>query len=75
MWQMARQRPQIAVGIDDQPRHLRPEAFGHPASTQGDESEAVRAAGTDAQLRAAVQHLRSHTYLQSRTTPRSPRRG
>ncbi|HEY0138207.1 MAG TPA: S41 family peptidase [Nannocystis sp.] len=58
-----------------QPRHLRPEAFGHPASTQGDESEAVRAAGTDAQLRAAVQHLRSHIYLQSRTTPRSPRRG
>jgi carboxyl-terminal processing protease len=48
------------------PRHLRPEQFGHPSSPQGDEGEAVRAAGDDAQLRAAVQHLRSHIYLGSR---------
>lgn len=48
------------------PRHLRPEQFGHPSSPQGDEGEAVRAAGDDPQLRAAVQHLRSHIYLDSR---------
>ena len=48
------------------PRHLRPENFGYPASTQGDEGEAVRAAGEDAQLRAAVQHLRASTQIQPR---------
>jgi carboxyl-terminal processing protease len=48
------------------PRHLKPENFGYPANLQGDESEAVKAAGDDAQLRAAVQHLRSHIVLQSR---------
>ena len=58
-----------------QPRHLKPESFGHPANTQNDEGEAVRAAGLDAQLKAAVQHLRSHVYLQSRTPPRAVRRG
>ena len=62
-----------------QPRHLRPEAFGYPPSTQNAEGEALRAAGSDAQLRAAVQHLRSHIQLQSRVTPRmvgrNPRRG
>lgn len=48
------------------PRHLKPENFGYPAVPQVDESEAVRAAGADAQLRAAVQHLRSHSLLQTR---------
>ena len=58
-----------------QPRHLRPESFGYPASPQNDEGEALRAAGSDAQLRAAVQHLRSHIQLQSKTTPRMVGRG
>lgn len=62
-----------------QPRHLRPEAFGYPPSTQVAEGEALRNAGDDAQLRAAVQHLRSHIQLQSRAAPRmigrNPRRG
>jgi carboxyl-terminal processing protease len=53
-----------------QPRHLRPEAFGYPPSTQNAEGEALSAAGSDAQLRAAVQHLRSHIHLQSREAPR-----
>jgi carboxyl-terminal processing protease len=48
------------------PRHLKPENFGYPAVPQVDESEAVQAAGADAQLRAAVQHLRSHSLLQTR---------
>lgn len=56
------------------PRHLKPESFGFPPSNQNDEGEAVRAAGSDAQLRAAVLHLRSHVYLQSRASPRSARR-
>lgn len=42
-----------------QPRHLRPEDFGYPAAALSDDSEAVRAAGEDAQLRAGVQHLRA----------------
>jgi carboxyl-terminal processing protease len=57
------------------PRHLRPENFGYPASAQGDESQAVQAAGEDAQLRAAVQHLRGHLQLQSRGGPRGGSRG
>jgi hypothetical protein len=40
------------------PRHLEPEDFGRPSPPQVDESIAVRAAGADLQLRAAVQHLR-----------------
>ena len=55
------------------PRHLRPENFGYPGSAQGDEGEAVRAAGSDAQLRTAVQHLRANTQLQPRG--RAARRG
>ncbi|MCA9708025.1 MAG: PDZ domain-containing protein [Myxococcales bacterium] len=40
------------------PRHLQPEDFGRPSPPMVDESPAVRAAGEDLQLRAAVQHLR-----------------
>ena len=57
------------------PRHLRPENFGYPAGTQGDESPSVQAAGDDAQLRTAVQHLRGHLQLQSRGGSRGARRG
>ena len=39
-------------------RHLEPEDFGRPSPPRVDESGAVRAAGEDLQLRAAVQHLR-----------------
>jgi carboxyl-terminal processing protease len=48
------------------PRHLKPENFGYPPGPAGDEGEAVKAAGEDAQLRVAVQHLRSYIYLQTR---------
>jgi len=57
------------------PRHLRPEHFGHPASAQGDEGQAVLAAGDDAQLRVAVQHLRGQLQLRPRGGPRGARRG
>jgi carboxyl-terminal processing protease len=40
------------------PRHLEPEDFGRENPPRVDESPAVRAAGDDLQLRAAVQHLR-----------------
>jgi carboxyl-terminal processing protease len=40
------------------PRHLEPEDFGRQSPPRVDESPAVRAAGDDLQLRAAVQHLR-----------------
>lgn len=40
------------------PRHLEPEDFGRESPPRVDESPAVRAAGDDLQLRAAVQHLR-----------------
>lgn len=40
------------------PRHLEPEDFGRPSPSRIDESIAVRAAGDDLQLRAAVQQLR-----------------
>lgn len=43
----------------DVPGHLTPEAFGRPTPTTGDESIAVRDAGTDLQLRTAVQHLQA----------------
>jgi carboxyl-terminal processing protease len=49
-----------------QPRHLRPEDFGYPAGALSDDSEAVRAAGEDAQLRAGVQHLRALVQLGGR---------
>jgi carboxyl-terminal processing protease len=49
-----------------QPRHLRPEDFGYPAAALSDDSEAVRAAGEDAQLRAGVQHLRALVQLGGR---------
>src|SRR5690606_22930039 len=42
-----------------QPRHLKPEEFGYPPSALTEDGEAVRAAGEDAQLRVAVQHLRA----------------
>ncbi|MBA3549319.1 MAG: S41 family peptidase [Nannocystis sp.] len=57
------------------PRHLRPENFGYPARAQGDEGQAVQAAGDDAQLRAAVQHLRGHLQVQSRGGSRGGSRG
>jgi carboxyl-terminal processing protease len=40
------------------PRHLVPEDFGRESPPRVDESPAVRTAGDDLQLRAAVQHLR-----------------
>lgn len=49
-----------------QPRHLRPEDFGYPPSSLEGDSEAVRAAGDDAQLRAGVQHLRALVQLAGR---------
>jgi carboxyl-terminal processing protease len=49
-----------------QPRHLKPEEFGYPAVDLQDDSEAVRAAGEDAQLRVAVQHLRGLVRMQAR---------
>jgi carboxyl-terminal processing protease len=41
------------------PRHLRPEDFGRPEPPMVDETAALRAAGDDVQLRAAVQHLKA----------------
>lgn len=49
-----------------QPRHLKPEDFGYPPASLVDDSEAVRGAGDDAQLRAAVQHLRALAQIQVR---------
>ncbi len=49
-----------------QPRHLKPEDFGYPPASLVDDSEAVRAAEGDAQLRAAVQHLRALAQVQVR---------
>lgn len=49
-----------------QPRHLRPEDFGYPPAALVDDSEAVRAAAEDAQLRAAVQHLKALSQIQAR---------
>lgn len=49
-----------------QPRHLRPEDFGYPPNSLVDDSEAVRAAGEDPQLRTAVQHLRAMAQIQTR---------
>ena len=39
------------------PRHLQPQDFGRRAAPMVDEGAALRAAGDDQQLRAAVQHL------------------
>lgn len=49
-------RPELAPERDA-PRHLRPEDFGRLMPSTIDDSPAVRAAGDDLQLRAAVQHL------------------
>ncbi|WP_434421307.1 hypothetical protein [Nannocystis pusilla] len=49
-----------------QPRHLKPEEFGYPAVPLTDDSEAVRAAAEDAQLRVAVQHLRGLVRVPAR---------
>jgi len=49
-----------------QPRHLKPEDFGYPAAGLQDDNEAVRAAGEDAQLRVAVQHLRGMVRVPAR---------
>ncbi|MCX4241208.1 S41 family peptidase [Paraliomyxa miuraensis] len=47
------------------PGHLRPEDFDRDSPPRVDESEAVRAAGDDLQLRAAVQHLRVLARIES----------
>lgn len=49
-----------------QARHLKPEDFGYPPAALVDDSESVRAAGDDAQLRAAVQHLRALAQIHVR---------
>jgi carboxyl-terminal processing protease len=46
-------------------RHLRPEDFGRETPPMVDEGRAVRAAGDDQQLRAAVQHLAAWERLRS----------
>ena len=49
------------LGVDperENPGHLEPEDFGRKSPPMIDESPALRAAGDDLQLRAAVQHLR-----------------
>ncbi len=53
---LADSRPEL-VPERDSPRHLRPEDFGRLMPPSVDDSPAVRSAGEDAQLRAAVQHL------------------
>jgi len=50
-------RPELPAEREN-PGHLEPEDFGRPNPSRVDESPAVRAAGEDLQLRAAVQHLR-----------------
>lgn len=74
-------QPDVVVGTDyrpykdslpelaperSQPRHLRPEDFGYPPGALVDDSESVRAAGEDLQLRTAVQHLRALTQVSAR---------
>jgi carboxyl-terminal processing protease len=49
-----------------QPRHLRPEDFGRLPVPPKEEGEALRAAGDDAQLRAAIQHLQAWDRLELR---------
>lgn len=49
-----------------QPRHLKPEEFGYPPVALEDDSPAVRAAGEDAQLRVAVQHLHALVQVPAR---------
>ncbi len=51
-------RPEI-VPEREQPRHLDPKDFGRKAPPLVDETPALRAAGDDVQLRAAVQHLKA----------------
>jgi carboxyl-terminal processing protease len=46
------------------PRHLDPEDFGRTTPPVVDETPALRAAGDDIQLRAAVQHLKAWTTLE-----------
>jgi carboxyl-terminal processing protease len=62
--------PEVAdAGIESeraQPRHLRPEDFGRMPVPPEEETEALRAAGADAQLRAAVQHLQAWDRLKLR---------
>lgn len=47
----------------DHVRHLEPEDFGRPTPPMIDEGRALRAAGEDHQLRAALQHLRAWQRL------------
>lgn len=55
-------RPEIPPERES-PGHLRPEDFGRESPPMVDESAAVREAGDDLQLRAAVQHLRGIAAL------------
>jgi carboxyl-terminal processing protease len=48
------------------PRHLRPEDFGRTSVPPEKETEALRAAGDDPQLRVAIQHLRAWDRLELR---------
>jgi len=50
-------RPELPAEREN-PGHLEPEDFGRKSPPMIDESPALRAAGDDLQLRAAVQHLR-----------------
>ncbi|MEM9453298.1 MAG: S41 family peptidase [Myxococcota bacterium] len=50
-------RPELPAEREN-PRHLEPEDFGRRSPPMVDESAALRAAGDDLPLRAAVQHLR-----------------
>jgi carboxyl-terminal processing protease len=63
-------RPELAPERSA-PRHLRPEDFGRPEAELVDETAALRAAGDDVQLRAAVQHLKAW----ERISPTGRRRG
>ncbi len=57
----------------DHPRHLRPADFGKPAA-KTTEDPALIAAGDDAQLRAAVEHLQALDKVQAKPRRRSKRR-
>ncbi|TPV96604.1 MAG: S41 family peptidase [Myxococcales bacterium FL481] len=63
-------RPDLPVERDV-PGHLRPEEFGRSPPSPPGASEALAAAGDDAQLRVAVEHARAFTRVQP---PRRRRR-
>ena len=56
-------RPEV-VPERDNPRHLEPEDFGRDTPPRIDEGVALRAAGDDLQMRAAVQHLQAISALE-----------